>query len=160
MIRKENYTSEWKLEHMGNGAWISEPDNFEFYYEGFKCRIKRMIANENSGRFFGGHLCGYVMIPKDHPLFNKDYSDIDDIDVHGGLTYGELENEDEYWIGFDCAHSNDIVPSMMEFRKIFEVEFQEKYKRTPTIFKGEYRTWDWVMEQTKSLADQVINFKG
>jgi len=28
---------------------------------------------------------GYVAVPKEHPLYGKDYNNID-IDIHGGLT--------------------------------------------------------------------------
>jgi hypothetical protein len=39
--------------------------------------------------------------------------DVEGIDVHGGLTFGEIEpctdHEDGqgYWLGFDCAHGGD-----------------------------------------------------
>ena len=37
-----------------------------------------------------GHRCGYTRIPPGHPWHGKDYDDID-VDVHGGLTFAELE---------------------------------------------------------------------
>lgn len=49
---------------------------------------------------------GYVMLPKSHIWYGKDYDDIP-INVHGGLTYGE-KNDSDYWvIGFDTAHAGD-----------------------------------------------------
>lgn len=69
------------------------------------------------------HLNGYVGIPKEHPLYEKDYGDSlcghsgcylhtpeALIDVHGGITYaGWFEKEDHrlWWFGFDTGHSSD-----------------------------------------------------
>lgn len=63
---------------------------------------------------------GYVLIPEGHPLHGKHYDDID-VDVHGGLTFSELVDDEliEKWdklteadkgmwmIGFDTAHYRD-----------------------------------------------------
>src|ERR1043165_3488178 len=70
---------------------------------------------------------GYVVIPKDHPLYGKDYDAVD-LDVHGGITFAEKVNEHllENWgqhpecegkltredigkwvFGFDTAHYGD-----------------------------------------------------
>jgi hypothetical protein len=52
---------------------------------------------------------GYVKIPKDHPLHGQSYVDsneINSLDVPGGVTYSEKDDEDGGWvIGFDTAHS-------------------------------------------------------
>jgi hypothetical protein len=65
----------------------------------------------------GGHLCGYVGVPKNHPAYGVSYTHeiFEHIDVHGGLTYGdegdgEFRPEGTYWFGFDCAHSGDLSP--------------------------------------------------
>lgn len=65
---------------------------------------------------------GYVLIPEGHPLHGKPYDDIE-VDVHGGLTFSELVDEDmiNHWgekllskediggwlVGFDTAHYSD-----------------------------------------------------
>lgn len=74
---------------------------------------------------------GYVLLPRNHPFYGKDYDDID-VDVHGGLTFGckfesknflkwiknqeiggdvtreNFENFDGFWIiGFDTNHLGD-----------------------------------------------------
>src|SRR5438309_4447716 len=67
-----------------------------------------------------GALNGYVAIPKDHPLFGKDYSQsvcdhpgcykhsIESlINVHGGITYSGKDEDGFWWFGFDTAHSSD-----------------------------------------------------
>ncbi|MFA5166872.1 MAG: hypothetical protein WC449_06305 [Candidatus Paceibacterota bacterium] len=63
---------------------------------------------------------GYVAIPPGHPLFGMDYNDLNDaINIHGGLTYGEIYDHEDFetlnrpdleghWIfGFDTCHYAD-----------------------------------------------------
>jgi len=69
--------------------------------EGFHCQVIQGPFSIN----------GYVAVPKSHPDYEKDYFDID-VDVHGGLTFGEKGEKDSelypdenlYWLGFDTAH--------------------------------------------------------
>jgi hypothetical protein len=77
-----------------------------------------------------GHLCGYVTLPDHHPDTGKHY-DMIKVDVHGGLTFADGNK-----FGFDCAHYGDLVPAL------------------PILDVGEYRTMEWVIEETKRLADQ------
>ena len=71
---------------------------------------------------------GYVLIPPNHPYYEKHYDDIP-VYVHGGLTFSEklsnlnhdnwlelfemLEKENDntdYWVvGFDTAHAGDSI---------------------------------------------------
>lgn len=64
---------------------------------------------------------GYVILPKGHHLHGKSYNEID-VDIHGGLTFSELVNEDvvevfgldskhigSWMIGFDTCHFNDTL---------------------------------------------------
>jgi hypothetical protein len=109
----------------------SEKNSDFFIYSGLICKIQR------AGELL--HLCGYVYIPEGHPLFGKGYDEID-IDVHGGLTFSERVGK--YWlIGFDCAHMGDIVPYM--------------YFKNLMINQGEYRDWDYVDNELKSMAWEV-----
>ena len=81
-----------------------DADNLDWDYRGYSCRIRKVAEM--------GHLCGYVQVPKGHPLYEMGYGDepIDNLDVHGGITYSRME-DDRWWIGFDCAHAGDIVPA-------------------------------------------------
>ena len=67
-----------------------------------------------------GYANGYVAVSKEHPLYGKHYDDVDEILVHGGVTYSgkmvprndfELLDGDlpeEYWcFGFDTIHCDD-----------------------------------------------------
>lgn len=57
-----------------------------------------------------GAVNGYVRLPKGHPwraLEDIQFSEMPDVDVHGGITYGvDLDG----WIGFDTLHAGDLWP--------------------------------------------------
>lgn len=156
--------SENKRLWWGEGPWVDEPDVLEFVHNGIACRILRIVAMDGPNEtinIFGGHLCGYVCIPYDHQDYNKDVSspDFSEYDVHGGLTFGKLFDDNTFWIGFDCAHSGDLIPSMTDIRKSIN---EDLIKKHPNIdfsqircFNSDYKTWDYVLEQVKHLADQV-----
>lgn len=90
---------------------IEEEGNIkEFQYEGFECKILRPGIKDGAEikEYTRFHLCGYVKIPKEHKLYKEEYSNIDeDFDVHGGITFSNYIGDDWY-IGFDCAHSCDL----------------------------------------------------
>lgn len=115
-----------KTDGYGIGAWSSEP-NFVFYFEnGYPCLIIRMQTT--------GHLCGYVGIPKERAATyaKNSYSDFatnaTGIDVHGDITFFgsrdaflEPEHQNKYiFMGFDCAHAGDLVPSLIKFNKAMQ----------------------------------------
>jgi len=73
-----------------------------------------------------GFRCGYIRVGKKHPWFLKDPSELQDIDVHGGLTWLDKgpprrapKFSYQWWLGFDCAHYNDAndVTLMSEVMK-------------------------------------------
>ncbi len=88
------------------------------------------------GRIFShGWGNGYVLIPKDNPLHGKHYYDIN-VNVHGGLTFSELVDEDmiEIWgldpedlgswcVGFDTAHLADNPLTWTKESVMKETEF-------------------------------------
>lgn len=118
----------------GPRPWESEPDKLEWIDEvtGQHCLIQRSPL---------GALCGYVGGRWDWPWFGEDYWDIEEIDVHGGLTHsGVLRGTDHtiYWIGFDCAHVGDLCPEM------------------PRLWPySTYRDIEFVKGQVTSLARQL-----
>jgi len=87
-----------------------EGNNREFTHMGFNCLI---IRNRPES---AGFLCGYLEIPSDHLLHNKDYSEIESIydselPTHCGLTYdGNRMGDKRFFIGFDCGHYGDASP--------------------------------------------------
>jgi hypothetical protein len=94
---------------------------------------------------FGGYRCGYVEVPQSSPLFGVDYSSnppggdrsVDElIDVHGGVTYaGEKFGEGRWFLGFDCAHGDEL-------------------------FGIEGKSLDFCVDECESLAKQIAEFGG
>jgi hypothetical protein len=91
-----------------------------------KMKIKGFIIENDLTLYDGGFANGYVVIPKDHPLWGLEYTaeEIESLNVHGGITFSEkvdedminhvlwgkdLEDEDlgSWLIGFDTRHSGD-----------------------------------------------------
>ncbi len=109
------------------GPWNNEPDELRFMDEttGLECYIMRHPEF--------GHLCGYVIIPKDK-IDKVDHlpspywdSDPNLPDVYGGVTFKDiLKQIDEYCIGFDCAHTYDWSPFIMS--KFYADNIEATYK--------------------------------
>ncbi len=147
-----------------HGPWDQEPDRV-FWVDkktGLPCLAKR---NHH------GAWCGYVGVPKNHPLHGKTYSSddprISDLEVHGGITYGdECDGRPEegichvsdggdhvWWLGFDCLHFDDKAPGM-------DATLREVNKRYPRsagegVLNGHYRTVGYVRRQVRTLARQL-----
>jgi hypothetical protein len=90
----------------GPGPWQDEPDTKVWEGpHGLKCVILRNSL---------GNLCGYVELPEGHPW--RDGRDYAPADVHGGVTFNGTFGDDlglpGHFVGFDCAHHMDMVPSM------------------------------------------------
>lgn len=133
----------------GEGPWQDEPDKAQWVAHGLDCLIVRGPS---------GALCGYVGVPPDHPYFEKPYSDVDGLRVHGGLTFANhsantddesrhichveqgAANKHVWWLGFDCGHCDDKCPS-------YAMHFPQDW--------GVYREFQYVVEQTESLAEQL-----
>lgn len=130
-----------------DGPWMNEPNRIEFVHEGFHCLIQRAPMTYA--------WCGYVGLPKTHPFYGKPYEEIE-VDVHGGLTYAAYcshyichkteEEDDLFWLGFDCAHCNDLTPGM--HRKDLDNQY-------PFMRGNVYRDVDYVVTETKRLAEQL-----
>jgi hypothetical protein len=87
------------------------------------------------------HWCGYLSLPEEHPWHGLDYDDIHDINCHGGLTFADtnIAGLNRFFIGFDCAHSDDISPGS-----------------TNGLDKGTYKTLEYVMEQLEDMYGQAV----
>ena len=128
-----------------DGPWTEEVDRLEFESHGLACHITRV-----SGL---GHLCGYVGVPAGHPLYGISDGSIG-VEVHGGVTFAEDEcdgrSEGLWWIGFDCAHSGDVVPGSPLTRRATGLG---EYRADT------YRTLAWVRAETEQLAEQLARMK-
>lgn len=166
------YTTENKSE-WGEGPWQGEPDKMTWVdpATNLDCMIHRNGA---------GALCGYVGVPADHPYYGQDYDNVD-VEVHGGLTYANKcseqateehgichipepgRSEDIWWLGFDCAHAQDLCPGMeATTRKFYEPggplfdkkETHDKIKSNP-MFRDTYKDVDYVKSEIENLAQQI-----
>jgi hypothetical protein len=107
-----------------------------------------------------GHRCGYVGVPESHPHYDKDYNDVPDINVHGGLTYSshgiaaELVLEKPlYWFGFDCAHYMDAKDLTIMDEKHREIH--EKYSIAEREEGAMVRDLPFCERQCEKLAKQL-----
>ena len=136
-----------------------------------------------------GNINGYVKIPKSNQFYNMEYNVwnvslekyedwtplkikkqryINDIEVHGGLTYGRLVETDDYlpkgyWFGFDTAHAGDsrnFDESMKYFgnteEDIKEVNKISDIYKDSLMFPGDtYKDLNYVINECESLAAQL-----
>jgi hypothetical protein len=107
--------------------WQREPNELRFRHCELNCLIRRSSL---------GFLCGYVLLPSEHPFFRKDR--FDDVEVHGGITFAD--EIDGWWqVGFDCGHGWDYAPA----------------SPVSTSNKDNYKTIEYVRKETEKLAKQI-----
>jgi hypothetical protein len=130
---------------LADRPWEQEPQQAEEWVDadtGYECSIWR---NPNMG-----HLCGYVGIPKGHPCYGVGYNDMDGIEVHGGLTYSEVDDARQvYAFGFDAGHGGDFSPGLALTMFGINGKFSAWGERDT------YRTWAYVKENVLSLCKQL-----
>lgn len=114
-----------------------------------------------------GNRCGYVRVPLGHSFYGKNYDELD-LDVHGGLTFAEVEpcteHEDGqgYWFGFDCAHAGDasydpnadIDSAGPTARKMMEIN-REMDRKYPMTHSEHFWSESEVVAETERLAEQL-----
>ena len=112
-IRYENYENK----NLPYGEWTNEPDKITWFFP--QHNLMAMIVRHP----LLGHLCGYVGLPNNHPLYGVSIDDAPGY-VHGHWTYADYcddhichkalpdEPNKVYWLGFDCAHYNDLSPGL------------------------------------------------
>lgn len=144
-----------------DGPWHDEPDRVAWVdrHTGYPCIARRVELT--------GAWCGYVAVPKSHPLFGGDYNG-EDFDVHGGLTFSgpcqqdntergicHPSNEKVWWFGFDCAHVFDTSPALDALLK--SLNQTSLMDAIPSLFKDGsiYRELPYVHDQILKLAKQL-----
>jgi hypothetical protein len=138
------------------GPWTGEPDKVQWTDKETQlpCIIKRSPI--------AGMWCGYVGIPKEHSLYGLDSEEINHLsilNIHGDITFAaacqegppeatichipqEEKLDDVWWLGFDCAHSFDIIPNASGLLEIL-----------PDL--SSYRDIDFAKDETTKLAKQL-----
>ncbi len=147
-----NTEEAWVVNRDGwsKGEWDNEPDKLQFRTNnGMPALIVRNHA---------GALCGYVGVPKGHPLYEVHYDEAP-VEVHGGLTFSNKchgaichvpepgEPDDVWWLGFDCYHAGDYAPTMNKYPTL--------YADLATGRAGVYRDLAYVKEQCERLSEQL-----
>lgn len=144
------YTGNQK-EAWGKGPWVNERDAMSWRDEttGLQCLMMRTSL---------GHLCGYVGVEPGHYLHGKEAHEsiICALDVHGGVSYaapmpdipvGLVEEQNLWWIGFDCAHAYDLTP-----------ELAKQMRRSGMMTRDVvYRDSEYVVDQATALAKQIFD---
>jgi hypothetical protein len=148
-----------------DGPWTAEPDKAQWVDEatGLDCLIVRNWM---------GTLCGYVGLPPGHRLHGVDYDavyKVADVEVHGGLTFADSCQEgaedgpgvchvpepgrpaEVWWLGFDCGHVFDLVPSM---REVYAQAGIDRTRVDPE-WEDVYRDFGYVQAEVASLARQL-----
>lgn len=90
-------------------------------------------------------LCGYITLAPDNKLYGVGYDDLD-LQAHGGLTYNSYDDNNNWVIGFDCAHYQDLSPYFL---------LSEEYSFGQ---RGTYRDMEYVKSECESLAEQASKF--
>lgn len=118
--------------------WKNEPDELHGEFCGIEWRIKRNAEM--------GNLCGYAKLPLSHDLYDVHYDNpkVVNIEVHGGLTYSQVDSTDnrmEY--GFDCAHFMDLVPGMAKILPNYLENHSDDTYRDIDYVKNECQKLCW-----------------
>ena len=112
--------------------------------------------------------CGYVGVPYGHKLAKKSTDDLGYLDCHGGVTYAEshlynCDDENTWWIGFDCAHcfdgydvdaANQYFEDDPDFKRIFHT-MEDFWKESNNDSEIEIRSLAYVKDERKKLIDQI-----
>lgn len=144
------------------GLWDEEPDRAYWHdaTTGLPCLASRSPTS--------GAWCGYVAVKQDHPWYGLDHQAdaLNDLDVHGGLTYSDcqgvgptqpyadhIELWNSWWFGFDCAHCYDVLPMWLAH---YNVIAQHYLAQITSRGWNQYRTLEYVQGQCTLLAAQFV----
>lgn len=140
---------------MSDNEWLTEQNLKEFTYKGVNCLIVRNSIFK--------HLNGYIEC-QDDAMKEK----LRDLTAHGSWTYEEKRNptsnkkSSHVWIGFDCAHANDLLPGISELLNHEEFKnLSKELSRIELLLNSDaknktYRNMAYVEKTIKDLIDQVI----
>ena len=135
----------------GEGPWLTEPDKVQ--WQDAKTGLPCLIVRNPHGVW-----CGYVGVSKGHVAFEKGYDSVA-VEVHGGLTFANKchhdgledrrichivekgEDDNVWWLGFDCGHWQDYMPAGTY-----------RYGRER---HEEYRDMKYVTSEVENLAKQL-----
>lgn len=109
-----------------------------------------------------GHRCGYVKLPQNHPWYKKNPDNIE-TNVHGGLTFASLINNNEhpilkkgYWIGFDCIHAFDMPDPDEMSKEFFNKGGYKIAKAFQCLQNSKIRNKNYVESQCRNLCEECF----
>lgn len=127
---------------MGN---IYNKIKYPFIYNKTSCRAVNIISP------ISNHWCGYVGLDKSHILYKMKYDSYYDInfcvDVFGGVTYSQLEDDGLWWVGFDTYHPN--THGVIDQWTQAATESETKHLADQLLNKKLYQTHKGRIEQWK-----------
>ena len=112
--------------HQAVSQQVDSGDDIAFEYKGYQCRILKhsWFGKDNylltgQSTYSTSYYSGYVVIPKGHPFYQMDYSDLGSLlSVHRGITFGQTiilmgtilsDLVGKFVIGFHCGHLGDTI---------------------------------------------------
>lgn len=120
------------------GPWLYEHDRLEWEEFHFPVLLRRNAA---------GSLCGYVVIPEEHPWHGLAPEKVPAYPHHGidfshtptaSMTHAKAP-PDAWWIGFSCSGPGDYLPALMHL--------------DDCLRRGvAYRNEQYVLDEIKKLA--------
>lgn len=134
--------------------WDDDRTEREFEESGLQCCTRTHDM---------GHRCGYVALPKGHPLFGRGweacYEIAPDLDVDGGITFAN--GTDDMWVlGWDAAHAwhrRDWSVASDEFKASRDM-YPELY--ADFSFSAYMVDADMAEQETRRFARQLAAMRG
>jgi len=106
------------------------------------------------------HRCGYLGLPKEHPLYETENRDITNrLQIHEGVTFEgyndfhELIPNDLYFLGFSCGNIDDKDDIVSGFR--YGYELKPKSVGALTVEGATVKRLPFVMKELRKLSKQV-----
>ena len=139
-----------KLKWFGYGEWLEEDDFVTFRYKDFKCRISRFVFLQNNENPYGGFLSGWFELSKLHPLYKASPEELNskfstDLTIHKFY-------QDEYWVGFECAGEDDLIPSIYKDMKKNESHYLHSLE---DWYKPTYKNIKYCLRELLNNIDQL-----
>lgn len=137
------------IQPVADGQWRVEPDKVAWTDRctGYPCIIRREE---------GGHLGGYVGIPRGHPLYGYEVDAVPagSLSVPGGLDYAApcdergpesrsichvrgniLHHDDIWWVGIVCDRIGDLIPDDADHaREAQRLGIRQVYRDATTLY--------------------------
>lgn len=96
----------------------------------------------------GGHLCGYVAVPLDHPIVGHTTSEAEctKYEVHGGVTWNEAWPVGGWLVGMDCNHlGRDYAPNLPQLGQDPADEKGRVYVKKQVEKLASQLRWDYIL---------------